>query len=84
MHFAKPTFPLDAEVNIVLVVYTHRVKQFQEESGGDPSALLIPALLDNQVPVGTPVLHCHVVCPCMLTGMRSDLGTTILYLYTSL
>ena len=39
-----------AEVNIVLVVYAHRVKQFQEESGGDPSVLLIPALFDK-VPV---------------------------------
>lgn len=38
-----------AEVNIVQVVYTHRVKQFQDESNGDPSALLIPALLDSKV-----------------------------------
>lgn len=38
-----------AEVNIVQVVYTHRVKHFQDEAKGDPSALLIPALLDSKV-----------------------------------
>ena len=34
---------------LVQIVYSHRVKQFQDESGGDPSALLIPALLDTKV-----------------------------------
>jgi hypothetical protein len=34
---------------LVQIVYSHRVKQFQEDSGGDPSALLIPALLDTKV-----------------------------------
>ncbi|KAA6422267.1 MAG: hypothetical protein FRX49_07737 [Trebouxia sp. A1-2] len=36
---------------LVQIVYSHRVKQFQEESGGDPSALLIPALLDTKDPL---------------------------------
>ncbi len=34
---------------LVQIVYSHRAKQFQEDSGGDPSALLIPALLDTKV-----------------------------------
>lgn len=51
MHFGKQLLHVHAEANIVLVVYAHRVKQFQEESGGDPSAVLIPALLDKTVPV---------------------------------
>lgn len=34
---------------LLQIVYSHRVKQFQEDSGGDPSALLIPALLDTKV-----------------------------------
>lgn len=51
VHFPEQTLYIVAEVNIVLVVYTHRVKQFQEESGGDPTALLIPALLNGKVPL---------------------------------
>lgn len=40
---------LFAGMGLVNMVYTHRLKQFQDHSEGDPSALLIPALLDKQV-----------------------------------
>lgn len=54
---AKQISHFGAEVNIVLVVFTHRVKQFQEESGGDPSTLLIPALLNAKVQL-SPSMPC--------------------------
>ena len=38
-----------AAVCIVQIIYTHRVKHFQEDSEGNPSALLLPALLDTKV-----------------------------------
>ena len=34
---------------LVQIVYSHRVKQFEEDSEGDPSALLLPALFDTKV-----------------------------------
>ena len=40
---------LSAAACLVQVIYTHRIKHFQDESEGDPSALLIPALLDAKV-----------------------------------
>lgn len=45
--------PCVAGMAVVNMVYTHRVKDFQEQSEGEPSALLIPALLYQQV---TPML----------------------------
>ena len=69
MHFGEQMLHVHAEANIVLVVYAHRVKQFQEESGGDPSAVLIPALLDKTVPV-QPLSDYYLFCQSMLQGKR--------------
>ncbi|KAL0042321.1 hypothetical protein WJX77_009031 [Trebouxia sp. C0004] len=44
-------FSWSAGAFLVQIVYSHRVKQFQEDSGGDPSALLIPVLLDTKDPL---------------------------------
>lgn len=45
----KPKCVGSAGACLVQIVYSHRVKQFEEDSGGDPSALLIPALFDTKV-----------------------------------
>lgn len=62
---------LSAGASVVNIVCTHRIKQFQEQSEGQPLALLVPALQQKQV---TPLLPCrsHVSdCRFSLTVARN-------------